>query len=43
MGRRMPKIVRDLIEKTKIGDKIKVKVERDGKTLEMTIKLGKRP
>jgi len=35
--------VRDLIEKTKIGDKIKIKVERDGKPLEMTIKLGKRP
>jgi S1-C subfamily serine protease len=35
--------VRDLIEKTKVGDKINVKVEREGKTLEMTIKLGKRP
>ena len=35
--------VRDLIEKTKIGDEIKVKVEREGKTREMTIKLGKRP
>ena len=35
--------VRDLIEKTKIGDEIKIKVEREGKTLGMTIKLGKRP
>ena len=35
--------VRDLIEKTKVGDKINVKVEREGKILEMTIKLGKRP
>ena len=35
--------VRDLIEKTKIGDEIKLKVEREGKTLDMTIKLGVRP
>ena len=35
--------VRDLIEKTKVGDEIKIKLEREGKTLGMTIKLGKRP
>ena len=34
---------RDLIEKTKIGDEIKLKVEREGKMLNMTVKLGKRP
>ena len=34
---------RDLIEKTKIGDEIRLKVEREGKMLDMTVKLGKRP
>ena len=34
---------RDLIEKTKIGDEIKLKVEREGKMLDITVKLGKRP
>ena len=35
--------MRDLIEKTKVGDEIKLKILREKKPMELTIKLGKRP